>query len=70
MKVSQYYEEQISIRPYRYQTKINFVRCLKKLGLWDMPLEDITPVLCWNRLEGILNQNSKRCYSATLSLLP
>ena len=38
MKVSQYYEKEISNRPYKYQTKQNIVRCLKKLDLWDIPL--------------------------------
>ena len=38
MLVSQYFEEFISDKPYRYQTKVNMVRCLKKLDLWDIPL--------------------------------
>jgi integrase len=28
-----------------------------------MEYESVTPNLCWNRIEGILNQNVKRCYS-------
>ena len=63
MKVSQYYEKEISNRPHKYQTKINMVRCLKKLELWDMDYELITPSLCWNRVEGIFNQNVKRVYA-------
>jgi len=63
MLVSQYFEEFISDKPYRYQTKVNMVRCLKKLELWDMEYESITPNLCWNRIEAIINQNVKRCYS-------
>ena len=63
MKVKQYFEEAISDRPLRYQTKINMVRCLKKLELWEMPYAQITPSLCWNRIEGIINQNVKRVYA-------
>ena len=66
MKVSQYYEKEISNRPYKYQTKQNMVRCLKKLELWDMPFDSITPALCWTRLEGIFNQNVKRVYAGYL----
>jgi hypothetical protein len=50
MLVSQYFEEFISDKPDRYQTKVNMVRCLKKLDLWDMEYESVTPNLCWNRL--------------------
>ncbi len=63
MKVSQYYEKEIGNKPYKYQTKQNIVKCLKKLDLWDEPYKSITPALCWNRLEGIFNQNVKRVYA-------
>lgn len=63
MLVSEYFDKFISDKPYRYQTKLNMVRCLKKLELWDMEYESITPNLCWSRIETIINQNVKRCYS-------
>lgn len=63
MLVKQYFEESISDKPLRYQTKINMVRCLKKLELWEVPYDQITPSLCWNRIEGIINQNVKRVYA-------
>jgi integrase len=63
MLVSQYFETNITIKPLRYQTLLNMERCLKKLELWDAPLETITPSLCWKKLETLLNQNVKRTYS-------
>lgn len=63
MLVKQYFEESISDRPLRYQTKINMVRCLKKLELWNLPYSQITPSFCWNKIEGIINQNVKRVYA-------
>jgi hypothetical protein len=45
MLVSKFFEEFISDKPYRYQTKVNMVRCLKKLDLWDMEYEEVTPNL-------------------------
>lgn len=63
MLVSEFFESFIQEHPYRYQTKQNMVRCLKKLELWDLEYESITPNLCWSRIEMIINQNVKRCYS-------
>lgn len=63
MRVSEYFDAVIANKPYRYQTKINMVRCLKKLNLWDKAYEDISPNLCWNLIEGIINQNVKRTYA-------
>ena len=63
MLVSEYFEEAISHKPLRYQTKINMVRCLKKLELWDLEFSEITSHLCWQKIEGLLNQNVKRTYA-------
>lgn len=66
MLVSQYFNEFIQDKPYKYQTKKNMIHCLKKLELWDMEYEEITANFCWNRIEAILNQNVKRTYSGYL----
>ena len=63
MLVKEYFQKKIAIKPLKYQTLINMERCLKKLELWEMDKSKITPSLCWNRLEGLVNQNVKRTYS-------
>ena len=63
MLVSEYFEETVSQKPLRYQTKINMVRCLKKLGLWGLDYSKINSHLCWQRIEGLFNQNVKRTYA-------
>ena len=63
MLVSEYFEETVSQKPLRYQTKINMVRCLKKLELWNLDYSNINSHLCWQRIEGLLNQNVKRTYA-------
>jgi hypothetical protein len=63
MLVKEYYELEIANRPYKYQTKLNMVRCLKKLELWEMEYETLTPAVCWDRIDGIINQNVKRVYA-------
>jgi len=63
MLVKEYFELEIANRPYKYQTRLNMVRCLKKLELWEMEYETLTPAICWERIEGIINQNVKRTYA-------
>ena len=63
MLVNEYFEEEISQRPLRYQTKLNMIRCLKKLELWDLEYSKVNSQLCWNKIEGLLNQNVKRTYA-------
>jgi hypothetical protein len=62
MLVKDYFESEIANKPYKYQTKLNMVRCLKKLELWEMEYETLTPAACWERIDGIINQNVKRVY--------
>jgi len=63
MLISEYFEKEVSNKPYKYQTKLNMVRCLKKLELWEMQYETLTPAHCWERIDGIINQNVKRVYA-------
>ena len=63
MLVKEYFELEIADKPYKYQTKLNMVRCLKKLELWEMEYENMTPATCWERIDGIINQNVKRVYA-------
>jgi hypothetical protein len=71
MLVKEYFELEIANRPYKYQTRLNMVRCLKKLELWEMEYESLTPAICWERIEGIINQNVKnirRVYQKCIQL--
>ena len=45
MLIKEYFELEVSNKPYKYQTKLNMVRCLKKLELWEMQYESLTPAL-------------------------
>jgi hypothetical protein len=63
MLVSEYFEGTVSNKPYKYQTKLNMVRCLKRLGLWHLEYAEITPNLCWERIDSHFNMNVKRVYA-------
>ena len=36
MLVKDFVEDQLALKPYEYQTKVNIRRCLQKLDIWDM----------------------------------
>ena len=61
--ISEYFEREISNEPYKYQTKVSMVRCLKKLTLWDLEFETLTPAFCWEQIDEIINLNVKRVYA-------
>ena len=63
MLIKEYFELEVANKPYKYQTKLNMVSCLKKLELWDLEYETLTPAFCWERIDGIINQNVKRVYA-------
>jgi len=63
MLIKEYFELEVANKPYKYQTKLNMVRCLKKLELWELEYESLTPAFCWERIDGIINQNVKRVYA-------
>ena len=42
MKVSEYVDQIVQSRPYKYATKQTLIRDIKKLGIWDMDVQDVT----------------------------
>lgn len=63
MKVSKHLEDVFASKGYKYQTKINMIRCLKAMGLYDMDVKEVTVSVVTDRLETYINQNVKRVYS-------
>ena len=53
MLVKDFVEDQLALKPYKYQTKINILRCLKKLDFLDMEYEKLTALggLGWSICE-------------------
>jgi hypothetical protein len=63
MLIKEYFDLEISNKTDKYQTKLNMVRCLKKLELWELEYESLTSAICWERIDGMINQNVKRTYA-------
>jgi integrase len=63
MLVKEYVEIYLSSKPYKYQTKINIRKCIQKLSLGELEYETLTPSICWEKIESILNQNVRRVYA-------
>jgi integrase len=60
MKVSEYATEVINSRPYKYQTRQTFFKDLKRLGIWEMEVENITSALIRDVVEKIQTQSTRK----------
>ena len=68
MLVSEFVSKVIEERPYKYSTKQTNVRDIKKLGLWDMDLDQINSSLIRSRVDVFPNQNTRKRLFITLGL--
>jgi len=60
MKVSELVEQLIQTRPYKYTYRQTLVRDVKKLGIWDLNVEDVTSASIRNTVDAIRSHNSRR----------
>lgn len=60
MLVSQYVTKIVDSRPYKYSTKQTNIRDIKKIGIWDLELEEISSGLIRNKVESFANQNTRK----------
>jgi integrase len=60
MLVSQFATQIIESRPYKYQTKQTYYKDLKKLGIWNLEVSDVTSVLIRNRVEVIPTLSTRK----------
>ena len=60
MKVSEHVEKLIQSRPYKYTYKHTLVRDVKKLGIWEMDIEDVTSAYIRDTVDMVRNHNSRR----------
>jgi hypothetical protein len=51
MLVSEYVTKIVDSRPYKYSTKQTNIRDIKKIGIWDLELEEISSGLIRNKVE-------------------
>ena len=60
MLVSEYLDQVIKSRPYKYSTKQSLVRDVKRLGIMDVDTSEITSALIRDKVDCIPNHNSRR----------
>lgn len=60
MLVSEYVIKIVENRPYKYSTKQTNIRDIKKLGIWDLELDEITSGLIRSKVETFSNQNTRK----------
>lgn len=60
MKVSEYVDQIVQSRPYKYATKQTLIRDIKKLGIWDMDVQDVTSAYIRDVVDVVGSHNSRR----------
>ena len=60
MLVSTYIDQFIQNKPYKYSTKQTLIRDVKKLGIWDMQVDEVTSSHVRNVVDSLGNHNSRR----------
>ena len=69
MLVSEYATEVINSRPYKYQTRQTFFKDLKRLGIWDLEVEQVNSALIRDVVEQLTTQSTrKRLYITARSI--
>ena len=60
VKVSEYASEVINSRPYKYQTRLTYVKDLKRLGIWDLEVSEINSALIRDKVEKVTTQSTRK----------
>ena len=60
MLVSDYLDQVIKSRPYKYSTKQSLIRDIKRLGIANLDTNEITSALIRDKVDCIPNHNSRR----------
>jgi hypothetical protein len=60
MLVSDYLDQVIKSRPYKYSTKQSLIRDVKRLVIADLDTSEITSALIRDKVDCIPNHNSRR----------
>jgi integrase len=60
MLVSEYATNIINSRPYKYATRVSYIKGIKSLGIWDLPIEALKVSLVMDKVESLKSHNVKR----------
>lgn len=60
MLVSEYATQVINSRPYKYQTRLTYFKDLKRLGIWDLDVNQVDSALIRNVVETIKTQSTRK----------
>jgi integrase len=60
MLVSDYLDQVIKSRPYKYSTKQSLIRDFKRLGIMELDTSEVTSALIRDKVDCIPNHNSRR----------
>jgi integrase len=60
VKVYEYASEVINSRPYKYQTRLTYLKDLKRLGIWDLDISEINSALIRDKVEKVTTQSTRK----------
>jgi integrase len=60
VKVSEYASEVINSRTYKYQTRLTYLKDLKRLGIWDLDISEINSALIRDMVEKVTTQSTRK----------
>jgi len=60
MLVHEYLDQVIAARPYKYSTKQTLVKDVKRMGIWDLDINQINSALIRDKVDSEKNHNSRR----------
>ena len=69
MKVSQYVTQLVESRPYKPTTKENYLRCIRKIGIWDMDVNSLTAALIMEKVAHVTRRSQNTHLIVVKSLL-
>jgi integrase len=69
VKVSEYASQVIASRPYKYQTRLTYIKDLKRLGIWELAVTEVNSALIRDKVETVTTQSTrKRLYITARSI--
>jgi integrase len=60
MKVSEFATQEMAKRPYKYQTRLSYLKDLKRLGIWDLDISEVHSALIRDKVETIATQSTRK----------
>ena len=59
MLVKDYVDQIVQLRPYKYSTRQTLIKDVKRMGIWDLDINEVTSSLITHKISHILLETRK-----------